>query len=344
MRPRRHPLINQIVVPEGPDVADDWIAERVTANDIAVTADIPLASRCLEKGASVVGPTGKVFSEDNIGMALGMRELKQHLRESTNTQTYNAGFTARDRSQFLNPILTARIELSSFPSDGVAVVVGGTGGIGKAFVDSLESRDCFTDVVVLGRSTEPALNLLDEDTIAAAAGIVSSGNMPVRLVIDATGLLHNENLKPEKSLAQLDGDQLAQLFAVNATGPALLLKHFLPILPREGKSVFATLSAKVGSIGDNQLGGWHGYRASKAALNQFVRTAAIELKRRKPEAICVALHPGTVATKLSDPFTNKRANVQTPEESASNLLTVVDGLSPEQSGGFFAYDGMALPW
>eukprot|EP00435_Cladocopium_sp_Y103_P076850 s1_g589.t1 len=168
--------------------------------------------------------------------------------------------------------------------------------------------------------------------------------MPVRLVIDATGLLHNENLKPEKSLAQLDGDQLAQLFAVNATGPALLLKHFLPILPREGKSVFATLSAKVGSIGDNQLGGWHGYRASKAALNQFVRTAAIELKRRKPEAICVALHPGTVATKLSDPFTNKRANVQTPEESASNLLTVVDGLSPEQSGGFFAYDGMALPW
>ncbi len=102
MRPRRHPLINQIVVPEGPDVADDWIAERVTAHDIAITADIPLASRCLEKGARVLGPTGKVFSEDNIGMALGMRDLKQHLRESTNTQTYNAGFTARDRSQFLN--------------------------------------------------------------------------------------------------------------------------------------------------------------------------------------------------------------------------------------------------
>ncbi len=102
MRPRRHPLINQIVVPEGPDIADDWIAERATASDIAITADIPLADRCLEKGATVIGPTGKVFSEDNIGMALGMRELKQHLRESTNTQTYNAGFTARDRSQFLN--------------------------------------------------------------------------------------------------------------------------------------------------------------------------------------------------------------------------------------------------
>lgn len=104
MRPRRHPLIQQIVVPEGPDVADDWIAERATANDIAITADIPLAGRCLENGAKVIGPTGKVFSEENIGMALGMRELKQHLRESTNTQTYNAGFTARDRSQFLNTL------------------------------------------------------------------------------------------------------------------------------------------------------------------------------------------------------------------------------------------------
>jgi len=104
MRPRRHPLIQQIVVAEGPDVADDWIAERATENDIAITADIPLAGRCLENGAKVIGPTGKVFSEENIGMALGMRELKQHLRESNNTQTYNAGFTARDRSQFLNTL------------------------------------------------------------------------------------------------------------------------------------------------------------------------------------------------------------------------------------------------
>ncbi len=240
--------------------------------------------------------------------------------------------------------MTAFNDLSSFPSDGVAVVVGGTGGIGSAFVDLLEHIQCFAQVMPFGRSTDPALNLLDEDSIAAAADVVSRCDVPVRLIVDATGLLHHEDLKPEKSLAQLNGDQLAQLFAVNTTGPALLMKHFLPLLPREGKSVFATLSAKVGSIGDNQLGGWYGYRASKAALNQFVRTAAIELKRRKPEAICAALHPGTVATTLSDPFTNKRANVQTPEESASNLLTVVDGLSPEQSGGFFAYDGTALPW
>ncbi len=104
MRPLRHPMIEQIVVPEGPDVADDWIAERVTENDIAITADIPLASRCLERSARVIGPTGKLFTRENIGMALGMRELKQHLRESNNTQTYNAGFTARDRSQFLDTL------------------------------------------------------------------------------------------------------------------------------------------------------------------------------------------------------------------------------------------------
>lgn len=226
----------------------------------------------------------------------------------------------------------------------MAVVVGGTGGIGSAFVDHLEDTECFAQVMPVGRSTEPALNLLDEDSIAAAADAVSRRDAPVRLVIDATGILHGEDLSPEKRLAHLDGEQLALLFAVNATGPALLMKHFLPLLPREGKSVFATLSAKVGSIGDNQLGGWHSYRASKAALNQFVRTAAIEIKRRKPEAVCVALHPGTVETKLSAPFAKSGLTVQTPQDSAANLLSVIDGLLPEQSGGFFAYDGTTLPW
>ncbi len=224
------------------------------------------------------------------------------------------------------------------------MVIGGSGGIGSAFVDHLEGMESFAEVVPFGRSTDPALDLLDEDSIAAAADSVSRFDAPVRLVVDATGILHGENLSPEKRMAHLEGEQLAQLFAVNATGPALLMKHFLPLLPREGKSVFATLSAKVGSIGDNQLGGWHGYRASKAALNQFVRTAAIELKRRKPEAVCVALHPGTVATTLSAPYAKSGLNVLTLQESAAKLLTVIDGLSPEQSGGFFAYDGTALPW
>ena len=137
---------------------------------------------------------------------------------------------------------------------------------------------------------------------------------------------------------------MAHAFAVNAMGPALLMKHFLPLLPKQGKSVFATLSAKVGSIGDNALGGWYSYRASKAALNQFVHTAAIELTRKKPEAVCVALHPGTVDTGLSSRFAKAGLTVRTPDEAASRLLLVLDALTASQSGGFFNHDGEPLPW
>ena len=137
---------------------------------------------------------------------------------------------------------------------------------------------------------------------------------------------------------------MAHAFAVNAIGPALLMKHFLPLLPRSGRAVFASLSAKVGSIGDNRLGGWYSYRASKAALNQLVHTAAIELARRQPEAICVVLHPGTVATRLSQPFSKSGLEVQTPAASAARLLATIDGLSASDSGGFFNHRGEALPW
>ena len=130
---------------------------------------------------------------------------------------------------------------------------------------------------------------------------------------------------------------------MNAIGPALMMKHFLPQLSRSGKSVFATLSAKVGSIGDNRLGGWYSYRASKAALNQLVRTAAIELSRSRPEAICVALHPGTVATPLSAPFAKAGLDVQTPTEAATAILSSIDGLTPLQTGGFFDNRANALP-
>lgn len=131
---------------------------------------------------------------------------------------------------------------------------------------------------------------------------------------------------------------------MNAIGPALLMKHFLPLLPRQGRSVFATLSARVGSIGDNRLGGWYGYRASKAALNQFVRTAAIELGRRQPAAICVALHPGTVATSLSAPFVKAGLDVQTTDQAAGRLIDVIDHLPPGSSGGFFDHRGDPVPW
>jgi NAD(P)-dependent dehydrogenase (short-subunit alcohol dehydrogenase family) len=163
-------------------------------------------------------------------------------------------------------------------------------------------------------------------------------------VIDATGVLQPDGLAPEKSWRQLDPAHLAQSFAINAIGPALLMKHFLPLLARPGKSVFATLSAKVGSIGDNRLGGWYSYRASKAALNQLVHTAAIELRRSQPDAVCVALHPGTVHSALSAPFAKTGLDVWPPMAAASRLLSVLDQLEAADSGGFFNHDGSPLPW
>ena len=137
---------------------------------------------------------------------------------------------------------------------------------------------------------------------------------------------------------------MARAFQVNAIGPALVMKHFLPLLPRDRRSVFAILSAKVGSIGDNHLGGWYSYRASKAALNQIIRTAAIELKRRAPQAALVALHPGTVESRLSAPFGKAGLDVRSPADAAERLLGVIDGLAPAASGGFFDYRGERLPW
>jgi len=152
------------------------------------------------------------------------------------------------------------------------------------------------------------------------------------------------NQRPEKSWRELDPEQMARSFALNAIGPALIMKHALPQLPRDGKAIFATLSARVGSIGDNSLGGWYGYRASKAALNQFVRTASIELKRSKPEAICVALHPGTVNTRLSSPFSKRNLDVQSPNVAAKRLLAVIANLDVSHSGGFFDHHGETIPW
>ena len=226
---------------------------------------------------------------------------------------------------------------------GVALVFGAQGGIGAALVAALSEARRYEQVFSLGRRTTPAFDLLDEDSIERAV-TWAAGQGELRLVIDATGFLHDEQQGPEKSLRQLDATRLARAFALNAIGPALLMKHVLPRLPRSGRSVFATLSARVGSIGDNHLGGWYGYRASKAALNQLVRTAAIELGRRCPEAVCVALHPGTVATALSAPFVGERATVQSPQQAASHLLAVIENLTASDSGGFFDWRGDAVPW
>ena len=215
-----------------------------------------------------------------------------------------------------------------------AIVIGATGGIGAALADTLEQQG--RAVVRVGRSTAPGLDLLDEASIAAAAQQIGPG---LDLVIDATGFLHDERFQPEKSLRQIDPAHLAYSFAVNAIGPALLMKHFLPLLATDRRAVFATLSAKVGSISDNKLGGWYSYRASKAALNQLVRTAAVELARSRKQAVCVALHPGTVDTGLSGPFAKAGLDVQTPTQSAAKLIALLDRLTPGQTGLLFDYRG-----
>ncbi len=233
--------------------------------------------------------------------------------------------------------------LASFPPGGVALVVGAGGGIGSALQTALAASGRFTSVLGSSRSGALALDLTDEASIAAAiAAVAAHGEL--RLVVDATGALHGHGFSPEKSLRDLDPAQLAHAFAINAIGPALLMKHVLPRLPRAGKSMFATLSARVGSIGDNRLGGWHAYRASKAALNQLVRTAAIEFARRAPEAACVALHPGTVDTALSAPFAKSGLAVHAPRDAAANLVDVIDALGPAESGGFFDWRGESIPW
>jgi NAD(P)-dependent dehydrogenase (short-subunit alcohol dehydrogenase family) len=219
------------------------------------------------------------------------------------------------------------------------VVIGATGGVGAAVADALEARG--EPVLRLSRRSTPPLDLLDEASIAAAAERAGQG---LRLVFDATGFLHDERFQPEKSLRQLDPAHLAHAYALNAIGPALLMKHFLPRLAREGRAVFATLSARVGSIGDNRMGGWHAYRASKAALNQLVRTAAVEAARTRPGQIVVALHPGTVATGLSAPFSKSGLEVQGPAQAAARLLEVLDRLTPAETGGFFDHKGEAIPY
>lgn len=242
------------------------------------------------------------------------------------------------------PLATAtRIGFKSFPEDGVSIIFGANGGIGKAMTEAIQAEKKFKHVVALSRHTFPSFDLLDESSLKRAADFMTDLG-DIRLVIDATGFLHNNEQRPEKSWRDMDAEKLARSFALNAIGPALIMKYFLPRLPRLGKAVFATLSARVGSIGDNRLGGWYGYRASKAALNQLVRTAAVELARRSPEAICVALHPGTVSTPLSAPFTTTSSDIHPPAAAAHHLLSVIDQLTAAANGGFYDWRGQKVPW
>ncbi len=245
--------------------------------------------------------------------------------------------------------------LRSFGEGLTVAVIGAGGGIGQAVARQLCEDPSVETVLGFARRPIPAahgklsthtLDMLDEDAVQKAAARVAGGKLS--LVFVATGLLHDPDsgLQPEKTWRSLDADALARVYAVNPTGPVLIAKHFLPLLARDGKSVFAAVSARVGSISDNGLGGWHAYRASKAALNQLLRTLSIELARKNPAALCVGLHPGTVDTGLSKPFQRGVADGKlfTPDHSAESMLSVLDGLTPEDSGNLFAWDGQRIPF
>ena len=222
-----------------------------------------------------------------------------------------------------------------------AIVIGAGGGIGSALAAALEARG--GEVVRLSRRSEPPLDLDNDASIEAAAQRVADHG-PFDLVIVATGLLHGPGVVPERSVRQIDGAALDRLFRINATGPALIIRHFLPFLTRNSRGVMVALSARVGSIGDNRIGGWVGYRAAKAALNQIIRTIAIELKRTHPEAILVGLHPGTVDTDLSAPFQRNvaREGLFTPDQAATQLLEVIGRLTADDSGHCLDWAGERL--
>ncbi|RYM12334.1 SDR family NAD(P)-dependent oxidoreductase [Sphingobium cupriresistens] len=228
-----------------------------------------------------------------------------------------------------------------------AVIIGASGGIGGALEAALIEEGAFAVVHGFARSRSEAqhIDLRDEASIASAAAHVADGPVPT-LVIVATGLLHDGDSGPEKALRDLDPEWLAQLYAINAIGPALVAKHFLPIMPRTGRTLFAALSARVGSIDDNRLGGWHGYRASKAALNMLIRTLAIEERRRNDRGIVVSLHPGTVDTFLSRPFQGNvpAGRLFDPERAALQLLDVIEGLKVPDSGKLFDFQGEEIPF
>lgn len=237
-------------------------------------------------------------------------------------------------------------------SDERAVVWGASGGIGRALVDALASSSAYAAVHAGSRAridttldvVRPfTFDLFDEASIAAAANVIAAAGR-VDLVIVATGLLHEAGHQPEKSFAALTPDAMVALFRVNTVGPALIAKHMIQALPIDRPSIFAALSARVGSIGDNRLGGWHSYRTSKSALNMIIANLAIELRRTRPLAIAIGLHPGTVNTSLSAPFQKGVADGKlfSPMASAGHLLSVIDTVTSTASGSVLAWDGQRI--
>ncbi|MCA3697223.1 SDR family NAD(P)-dependent oxidoreductase [Aquidulcibacter sp.] len=233
------------------------------------------------------------------------------------------------------------------------IVIGASGAIGSAVIRTLLKLPTTQRIFALSRTpiesydprvTALRIDLEDEASLIAAAAVcqIESG---IDLILNTIGILHEgEAIRPEKGLKELDANTMARLFRINTIGPALVLKHFSPLLARDRRAIMASLSARVGSISDNKTGGWYSYRASKAALNQLIRTASIELAARRPQVICVGLHPGTVRSAMSEPFLQRytKNEIFEPDTAAAALLSVLAELTPAQTGRIFAWDGQEI--
>lgn len=237
-------------------------------------------------------------------------------------------------------------------------IVGARGGIGNAIIEQVSNNASVKTLFACSRKLSDSgvpnkdstvipipIDLSDEDSVQYAATCIRQCDIQLNIVLACTGFLHDELSRPEKSLQQLSPEHFLKSMTINALGPALVAKHFLPLMNKQSRSFFGALSARVGSISDNGLGGWHSYRASKAALNMLIKNIAIEYKRKLPHLIVAGLHPGTVDTPLSKPFQGnvKPEKLFDPEKAARQLLTVIDNLSEKDSGYCFAWDGQKIP-
>ena len=222
-----------------------------------------------------------------------------------------------------------------------ALVIGSSGTIGSTFVELLQNNPFCIGVAGIHRKSIPAIDYLDPSSIQASASALSQQG-PYQLIINTIGVLHSDRWMPEKRLDDLNAEQLIELMQINAIGPALTIRHFLPLLD-PAASMMVTLSAKVGSIEDNRLGGWYSYRSSKAALNMLIKTASIELARTKPNIALIAMHPGTVNSNLSKPFKGQQIG-RSALDACNDMLDVMKSIEAKDSGSFISYSGERLPW
>ncbi|MBV69122.1 MAG: hypothetical protein CMJ08_04895 [Pelagibacterales bacterium] len=227
--------------------------------------------------------------------------------------------------------------------DSTAIIIGSGGGIGKALKQELFKENYYRKIICFSKTNDIQLDITDENAIMKVTNELKRKNIKINLLINAVGYLHDKNFFPEKKISEISNDYLINSFKLNSIGHALIIKYFNSLFSEKEKSFLVCLSARVGSISDNYLGGWYGYRASKAALNQIVRSASIELKRKKPNLVLASVHPGTVYTKLSKPFI-KESKCFSTNESAKKILKTIYKLTKEDSGKFIDYQGKVIPY